>query len=189
VPLFSPPPVAVYETAAIPGSIAETCHRYTASSASTPNGGTLYLMSTTLTAGQVVGHVGFCTGANAGVAPTHWWAALLDSSYVQQAHSADQGSAALPASTWQSLAMTAPYTATYTGTYYLGLCFTATTTIPNILAPTFNPAAQFITGTAVRTPVLGGTSTTGLTTPGTDGTTTYIAPTTSGPTFYMYAAA
>ena len=189
MPLFAPSPAHPYETAVIPGSIAETCHRYTASSASTPNGGTLYIMSTTLTIGQVVGHLGFCTGANAGVAPTHWWAAILDSSYVQRAHSADQGSAAQPASTWQSLAMTTPYTAAYTGQHYLGLCFTATTTIPNILAPTFNPAAQFITGTGVPVPLLGGTSTTGLTTPGTDGTTTYIAPTAPGPTFFMYAAA
>jgi hypothetical protein len=189
VPLFNPQPIHPYETSVMPGSVAETCHRYTVSNASTPNGGTLYVMSTTLAIGQTVGHLGFCTGSNAAVAPTHWWAAILDNTYTQQAHSADQTNTAIPASTWQNLAMVTPYTASYTGQHYFGLMFTATTTIPNILAPTFSAAAQLITGSGVPTPVLGGLSTTGLTVPGTDGTTVYAAPTSSGPTFYMYASA
>lgn len=174
--------------APVPGSLAQTAIWYTCTSASTPTSGTLYLMCITLGAGQSVGHIGFCTGATAASGPTHWWANLLDQGRVQQAHSADQTSTALPASMWQNLAMVTPYTATYSGLFYVGLTVVTSTTQPTILTPSGTPDGQFVTGTNAPTPLPGGLSSTGLTTPGTDGTTQYANPTAAGPVFFMYVS-
>jgi len=173
----------------VPGSLAQSTLYSVCTSALTPTSGTLYLMGIMLGAGQSVGHIGFCTGATAASGPTHWWAALLDQSRVLQAHSADQTSSALPASTWQDLAMVTPYTATYSGQYYVGLTVVTSTTQPTILAPPNNPDGQFVTGANMPTPVPCGLSSTGLTAPGTDGSTQYLTPTAAGPVFFMYAAA
>lgn len=190
MPLYTPPPFRSYETYPMPGAIAETCHRYTASNTMSPASGTLYLMSTGLTIGQVVGHIGFGNGTTATTAASHWWLCLLDSSYTLCAHTADQLTTNVAASTWYALATVASYTATYTGQYYLGLMFATTSgSQPTPVAPTFSAAGQFITGTNVPTPLLGGASSTGLTTPGTDGTTQYIAPTAAAGCAYMYATA
>lgn len=190
MPLYRPPTNRFFETAPMPGSVAESCHRYTASNTMTPTSGTLYLMSTGLTIGQTVGHIGFCNGSTATTAASHWWVALLDNTYTLQAHCADQLTTNVAASTWYNLAMVAPYTATYTGQYYFGLMVaTSSGSQPSIVAPTFSAAAQFVTGANVPTPLLGGTSTTGLTAPGTDGVTTYLAPTATAGCAYMYAAA
>lgn len=173
--------------APMPNAWAETANRNTVSSSFTPVSGTLYIYSVYLQAGTVISNIGFCTGTTAASGPTHWWTVLLDNTYKLQAHSADKTSTALPASTWQSLPMVTPYTTTYTGTHYVGFMVTTSTTQPTVIsnAATFN--AQFITGTNVPTPLIGGTSSTGLTTPGTDGSTTYIAPTAATQTMYIYA--
>ncbi|HET7641152.1 MAG TPA: hypothetical protein VFK47_20755 [Ktedonobacteraceae bacterium] len=173
--------------APMPGAMAETANRNTITTDFGPVSGTLYIFSVQLMAGQQIGHIGFCTGAAANT-PTHWWAAVLDNTYKQRAHSADQLTAALPANTWQNLAMTTPYVATYTGTHYVALLFTATTTA-HILSTATAFNANFITGANVPTPLVGGLSTTGLTVPGTDGTTTYAAPTAASQTMYVYASA
>ncbi len=176
--------------AATTGALAETCQRIIASGSSTPTSGVLNLMSTTLTAGQTIGHIGFCTGSTPTTAASHWWVALLDTNFVQQAHSLDQTVTNLAASTWYKLAMAQNYTATYTGTYYLGIMIAVTSgNVATIVSPTFSPASQFVTGSGAPLPVVGGTSTGSLTTPGTDGTTAYLAPTAAGPTYYMYASA
>jgi hypothetical protein len=147
-------------------------------------------MSVSMAAGQQIGRIGWCTGPQAAVNPVHWWAALLDSSYVQQAHTADQLTAPMPASAWQLLPVVTPYVATYTGTYYLGLMVvTSAGTQPSILAPTFSPIIQLITGANNPGPLLGGPSSAGLTAPGTDGTTAYAAPSTVTQALYMYATA
>jgi len=120
----------------------------------------------------------------------HWWAVLLDSSYTLQAHVADQLTAPMAASTWFLPPVVTPYVTTYTGTYYLGLmAATSAGTQPSILAPTFSPIIQLITGANNPGPLLGGPSSTGLTSPGTDGSTTYAAPTTVAQALYMYATA
>jgi len=175
--------------AVMPGAFADTIQRNLCTSAVSPTSGTLVISSITLELGEVVGHIGFGTGATAAVGPTHWWVCLLDQTYKLMAHSADQTTTALPASTWQKLATIASYTATYSGTFYLGLMVATGTTQPTILCRNETPDGQFVTGTNVPTPVVNGLSSTGLTTPGTDGTTTYAAPTAASQTLYMYAGA
>lgn len=172
----------------MPLGLAETANRSTVGTLTTSiTSGTLYIFSIGLMAGESIGHVGFATGTTAASGPTHWWAAVLDNTYKQQAHSADQTTTALPASTWQNLAMVTPYVPTYTGTHYLGIMVTTSTTQPTIASNAATPTV-FVTGTNVPTPLIGGTSTTGLTTPGTDGTTVYAAPTAATPTLYMYCS-
>lgn len=98
------------------------------------------------------------TGAASGV--THGWYALLDSSMIVRAVSADQtggnwgitGSAA-------TLTMTSPYITPAGGAYYIGWCVVAGTT-PSFYRQAGAQAAVF--GLA---PVLSGSSTNGLTTP------------------------
>lgn len=180
---------SVEQSAGSAGAICETSHRYTIAGTASPASGTLTIMAVSIAAGQSIGHIGWCTGSQAAVNPTHWWAALLDNTYTLQAHTADQLTAAMAASTWQLLPTVNPYVATYTGAYYLGLMVTTSTTQPSILAPTFSPIIQLITGANNPGPLLGGPSSTSLTAPGTDGTTVYAAPTTITPALYMYATA
>lgn len=181
------PLVAGPETAATTGALAETVPRTQVSASSAFTSGNLLIQSIFLPAGVSVGHIGFGTGTTAGATMTHWWAALLDNTYKQQAHSADQTSGAIAASTWFSLAMATPFVTTYSGTYFLAL-MVAATTMPTILQSGVTPDAQFWTGTGHPTPVPNGVSSTGLTTPGTDGTTTYTAPSAASAPYYMYAA-
>ena len=176
-------------SAPVTGGIAETVRRFNVSGTLTPASGSLYIAAVFLPAGTSVGHIGFVTDTTAATGPTHWWVALLDNTYKQQAHSADQTTAAIAASTWFSLALTAPFTTTYSGTYYLALAIATSTTQPTICASGAVPRPAMITGTNVVAPLVSGVSSTGLTTPGTDGTTTYIAPTAGTNTPYLYAAA
>lgn len=172
----------------MPLALTETANRNTVSSTFTPTSGTLAIYSVFLQAGSVVNKIGFCTSTTAASGPTHWWTALLDNTYKQQAHSADQLTTALPASTWQNLTMVTPYVATYTGTYYLAILVTTSTTQPTLISNAATFASQFLTGTNVPTPLIGGQSSTGLTVPGTDNSTTYIAPTAATNTPYMYSS-
>ena len=169
--------------------IAETCHAYTASATATPTSGTLFIQRIFLSAGQSVGHIGFATGLTAANGPTHWWTALLDNGYKQQAHSADQTSTAIPASTWQNLAMATPYTATYTGAYFLAFTIVTSTTQPTLVSTTTVPNAAMINGSGALTPVPGGTSTAALTVPGTDNSTVYATPTAASNFYYLFATA
>lgn len=178
-----------FSATATNGALAETVSRYnTTVVTAQPVSGTLYVQQIFLAAGTTIGHIGFATGTTAASGPTHWWTALLDNTYKQQAHSTDQTSTAMAASTWFNLAMATPYVATYTGVYYLTILVTTSTTQPSILQGTNAPAAQFITGTSAPTPLPNGASTASLTTPGTDGTTTYAAPTAASAPFYLYCS-
>ncbi len=181
------PLIAGPETAATTGALAESVPRTQVSASSAFTSGNLLIQSVFLPAGVSVGHIGFGTGTTAGVTMTHWWVALLDNTYKQQAHSTDQTSGAIAASTWFNLAMATPFVTAYSGTYYLALTIAATT-MPTILQSGVTPAAQFWTGTSAPTPVPNGVSSTGLTTPGTDGTTVYTAPSAASAPYYMYAA-
>lgn len=181
---------SVEQSSSSANAVCETSHRYTIAGTAQPASGTLVLMSVSMAAGQQIGHIGWCTGSQAAVNPVHWWACLLDSAFTLQAHTADQLTAPMPASTWQLLPTVAPYVSTYTGVYYLGLMVaTSAGTQPSVLAPTFSPIIQLITGANNPGPLLGGPSTTGLTAPGTDGGTVYAAPTTVAQALYMYATA
>lgn len=179
-------PASVYGVGS--SSLAQTIPTYAASTSAAPVSGTLYVQAVFLPAGVNVKKIGFATGTTAASGPTHWWVALLDSSYKQQAHSADQATGALAASTWQNLTLATPYTTTYSGTYYLALMVATSTTQPTILQAGSAPAAQFITGTGAPTPLPNGASTASLTTPGTDGTTTYTAPAAASAPFFLYCS-
>lgn len=180
IPLVNPPRGgavtfnALYETAN---------HNAVSQTVIQPPTAELQMMSILLSAGQVVSTIGFCTGVTAGVAPAHWWANLLDKNRLQLAHSADQLTAALPASTWQALSLTAPFTALYSGLYYVGLMIAAAT-VPSVLSSQMQ--GQFVTGANVPSPGPGGRSSTGLTIPGVDLSTVYAAPTSVGGFYYAY---
>lgn len=167
-------------------AIAETInHNAVSQTVIQPASGELQIMSVGIEAGQTISNIGFCTGNTAATGPTHWWAAILDVNRVQLAHSADQTTTAMGSSTWFKLPMTTPYTTTYTGLYYLALMIATSGAQPSILAAQVQGA--FVTGTNVPSPSVGGRSTTGLTVPGTDGVTTYAAPTGIGGFYYAYA--
>lgn len=170
------------------GVFSSTAHAFDASGTATPASGTLYLQRIFLPIGQAISNIGFVTGLTAANGPTHWWTVLLDSSCKQQAHSADQTNTAIPASTWQSLAMATPYTATYSGAYFLGVMIATTTTQPTLVCTTTVPNAALIGGTNLIGPVPGGTSSTLQTTPGTDNSTVYTTPTAAANFFYMFAS-
>lgn len=175
-------------SAAISGAIAETMHVYTASGSQSPVSGTLYIQKVFIPAGQTVANIAFVTSTTAATGPTNWWTALLDNTYKQLAHSADQLTAAIPASTWQNLPMVTPWTANYSGYYYLAFMIKTSTTQPTIACGTTAPLTVFVTGAGAPTPLPNGASTSGLTSPGTDGTTTYAAPTASSTPYYLYAS-
>lgn len=193
MPLYNTVTASVSGNQAVPpnGALAETNHRYNlAGGTLIGTGGALYIMGISLQIGQSVGHIAFCNGATATTAASHWWLSILDSSYVQQGHTADQLTTNVAASTWYNLATVSPYVATYTGPYYLTMMFTVSAgSLPTPLAPNFTPVTQVITGANAPAPLYGGISSTGLTAPGTDGTTTYIAPTAPAPCYYMYCSA
>jgi hypothetical protein len=171
------------------GALAETIPYYQCTTNAAPLSGDLYIQPIFLPAGTAVGHIGFVNGTTATTGTSHWWVVLLDNTYKQQGHSADQTTTVIAASTWKPLALATSYTATYSGRYYLGLMVAITTgSMPNPAAGTA-PIAAMITGTSAPTPLLGGLSSTGETTPGTDGTTVYTAPTAAFTPIYMYAAA
>lgn len=172
----------------IDSALAQTAPVWATSASAAPVSGTLYVQAVFLPAGVNVKKIGFCTGTTAASGPTHWWVALLDNAYKQQAHSADQLTGALAASTWQNLTLATPYTTTYSGTYYLALMVATSTTQPTVLQASSAPAAQFLGGTGAPTPMPGGASTTVLTAPGTDGTTTYAAPTVASAPFFLYCS-
>lgn len=170
--------------AAATGVIAETVRRLNVTNAAAGASGTLYLASVFLSAGQTISKIGFISNT-AATTPSHWWTALLDNTFKQQAHASDQTTTAINATTWNTLTMVTPFTATYTGLYYLAVMIAATG-MPNLACTQNAPIAAITNGTGAPTPVAGGTSTTGLTTPGTDGTTTYATPTTIANYFYLY---
>lgn len=167
------------------GAIAETVNHNTANNTVIqPASGELQLMQVGIEAGQTISNMGFVTGSTASVGPTHWWVGIWDQNYVQQAHSLDQTSTALPATTWQKLALTAPYMTPYSGNYYFGLVIASSVTQPSVVGSTV--AGVFVSGTNAPTPGIGGRSSTGLTIPGVNLSTVATIPTAIGGYYYMY---
>jgi hypothetical protein len=126
--------------------------------------GTLRLSAIWLPKGLVVTNLAFVSGATAAASLTHWWFALLDSSFTYLRSTADQTSTAWAASTEKIVALASTFTTTYEGVYHVGV-MVAGTTPPSLVGKT---AIQAIP--AGLTPILAGNSNTGLTTPQTDGT-------------------
>lgn len=146
------------------GAIAETMPRAytTLSTAVSLASGTLRLQAIPLLAGTTITSISFVSigGANT---PTHWWFALLNSSRVYLRLTANQTTTAWAATTRKTVNLTSPYVTTYTGLHYVGVMMAATTPVTLI-------GMTSVTGAAGEVPILGGNSSTGLTTPGTSGT-------------------
>lgn len=120
--------------------------------------GRLTLVAARIKAGDVVSSITFRSAVTALSAGSNQWFALFDKDRVQRAISADDTNTAWAASSGKTLAMTAPWTATYTGLVYLGICVVATT-VPTLAGT--NGSAE-VNGIA---PILVGNSNTGLTNP------------------------
>lgn len=151
---------------AIPSSgYAETFTRLLGVSASsTLTSGDLFLMSIPLWAGAVVTNIGFYMVA-AATTLTHGWFALLDSSFIVRAVSADQTSGSWAATSIKTLPMAAAYTIPTAGVYYIGLMAVASVQ-PTVMKMTAGDAT--LNGIS---PIMWGLSSTGQTTPPTLGTT------------------
>lgn len=140
------------------GALAATVDRATALSGATPIvSGTLFLQQITLVPGPVTS-ISTKSAATAAVTPTHWWFGLFDINRVALAFTADQTSAAWAANAVKTVNLSAPYTITTAGDYYLGFMVTAGT-VPNFFSSSLNANVTNIP------PILcGSTSDTGLTT-------------------------
>jgi hypothetical protein len=156
-------------------ALAETVPRILCTSSTmTLTSGTLYLAEVWLQAGIPVGHWNWVCGTTGSTTATHWWGCVLDSSRILRAVTADQLTATITASSLATVALTATYTPPTSGVYYWGLMVAAGT-------PPTSAASATALGTAILTALPpSGTSTTGLTTPGTVGSTTYAAISTTG---------
>ncbi len=91
-------------------------------------GGTVYLVAIGLVSGDIVTNI-LANIASAGTGTTLSKVGLYDSSGNRLARSADQGSAWNTVGSY-TIALTAPYTVTSTGLYYLAVIATASSTVP-----------------------------------------------------------
>jgi hypothetical protein len=167
------------------GCLAETFPRCLGCSATTTQAigattGTVYMMGVWLPAGLTITNLNWIVGGTSAVSPTHWWMGIANSAGLQQAATADQLTAVITQGTLKTVALTATYTTTATGLYYLLLSVTATTN------PTATGLPVPIPNMNLATPVLAGVSATTQSAPGTSGTTTYTAPASAGGIPYVY---
>lgn len=153
---------------------------YVTSSTVAVASGTLYLHAVTLPAGVPVSNITFTMGGTSASSITHAWYALVNSALLQVAHTADQTSGGMTASTDVTKALVTPYTPAATAVYYLGMCVVAS------VQPTAVGSASVMGGSMFTAHAGYGTSSTGLTGPGTDASTTYSALSSIGP-MYAYA--
>ena len=127
--------------------------------------GTLRLVGIQLAAGQVVTKVGFVCNATAlvqGATSNHLWGCLLDSSRNLLSQSADDTNPAWAAGAAKEFTLQAAQTISSSGLYYIGVMAAlsgAGAVLPALWAQsTSNGTLQAVP------PIIGGTSTTGLTT-------------------------
>lgn len=147
------------------GAVAATASRRSISSTAHAalTSGRLQMYGIYLMEGDVIEEITFVTGGTAGASLTHTWFALYAADRTLLRVTADDTSAAWNTHTPKTLALSSSYTVTTTGLYYIGIVVTGTT-MPNFQG-SVSPNAN-VNGTLI-TPVLAGTSTTGLTTPDT----------------------
>lgn len=145
------------------GALAQNYARFNASNTNVGalSSGRLSLVGgIALAAGVPVNSITFFSGSAAAATPTNQWFALYDASTrALLAVTADDGAAAWAASSAKTLALAAPYTPASDQQVWLGIVVVATT-VPNLTGATAMGAA--VSGV---TPLLVGTSNTGLTNP------------------------
>ncbi len=145
----------------ITGTLAETMPRELCTETNTAMAvsGTLNMQAIYLKAGYLVSNISLSSATTAAGTPTNYRFGLFDSARALLAESANQTTAAWPANTVKTLAMTTPYRVPTSGLYYIGYYMTATT-VPTLKGFTAKTGGQ-LAGTA---PILHGASTTALTT-------------------------
>jgi len=150
------------------GATSETFPRqYSTAYINTPTSGTLYVSAIPLPKGLQINNLSLLIGGTTASGVTHGWYTLLDSSLVVRAISADQSSGNW-SSGFSSISLSvsgSSYATTYGGLYYIGFCITAST------MPIFTGWTGALSVPNSVAPILGGSSSTGLSTPPTTGTT------------------
>jgi len=149
------------QTLGITGTLGETVPRENCEEANLSLGGTgvLNLQAIWLRKGTVVTNISLCSATTAASVPTNWFFALYSQRFALLAQSANQTTTAWAANTLKTVAMTAAYTVSYSGFYYIGYMMTATT------VPTIKGRAGVTANQVRASPFpLNGTSTSGLTT-------------------------
>ena len=159
---YSDVPVNEPEYLSISGAIAETMPREICTETNTvapTASGTLFLQAIKLRRGQIVTNISFFSATTASGTPTNGFFALYDSARNLLAQTANFTTEAWAATTIKTKALTAAYTVSTTGLYYVGIMITATT-IPTLKGNTARTGGQL----ASTAPIIAGASTTGLTT-------------------------
>lgn len=156
---YSGPPTA---NIGATGTIAETMPRETCPETNTAAGssGTLFMQAIYLKAGQLVSSITIWSATTAASGSTNRFFALYDVNRNLLAQSANDGANAWAAQSAKTLPMTTAYRVPVSGVYYIGLLQVATTAIATIKGG----ATRSTMVMAAATPVVAGTSTSGLTT-------------------------
>ena len=145
----------------IAGTVAESIARMICDEANLAalTSGTLFLQGIYLRAGQRVSNISFHSATTAAGTPTNKFFALYDNTRALLAQTANATTTAWAANAIATRALTAAYTATYSGLYYVGIMVTATA-VPTLKGQTAKTGGQL----ASQNPILHGNSTTALTT-------------------------
>lgn len=126
--------------------------------------GRLHLCAIYLPTATLITSITYCSGTNAAGTPTNQWFGLFNNaaSPAKLAVTVDDLTTAWAANSLKTLALSAPFTTTYSGLHYLGVVVVATT--PPDLA-SIKQYAGVATGPFALAPKLAGASSTGQTTP------------------------
>lgn len=143
------------------GTIAESIPRILCNEANLAalTSGTMFLQAVYLRAGQRITNISFCSATTAAATPTNQIFGLYDVARNLLAQTSNDTTTAWAANTLKTRALTAPYTITGDGVYYVAILVTATT-VPTLKGLT----AKTNSALAGLAPILHGNSTTGLTT-------------------------
>lgn len=143
------------------GSLAETLDRnyLTEVNTSALSSGRLQLQAIWLTAGMRISSISFCSATTALATGTNQLFGLFDVNRNLLATTNNDTSTAWAANSIKTLSLTSAYVVPSTGLYYLGIMIAATT-VPTLKGSTALTATQL----HATTPIICGTSTTGLTT-------------------------
>lgn len=160
------------------GAIAQTYERRYGTGNLALTSGTMYLAAgLVLPANRAVSTITVVTGTQALATGTHQWFALYSKALALLGVTADDTSTAWAASSPKTLTLASPYTPTVDTEVYVGVLVTATT-MPFLVRDGGSGTP------ATLAPVMGGTSSTGLTTPATAPAT---AAALSGSAYSIYA--
>lgn len=145
----------------IAGTISETIPRMLCDEANLAalTSGTLHLTAVYLRAGQRVANISYHSATTAAATPTNGFFALYDNNRALLAQTANFTTEAWAANSIKTKALSAAYTATYSGLYYVGI-MVAATTVPTLKGNTAKTGGQL----AGQAPILHGNSTAALTT-------------------------